>query len=676
MCYVCIIKILSLTHFECLYLKNTKGVFSPMTINYIYDPVGNMKTEARTGMGIYNDNTSSEYTYDRADKLTQTITTTKGVSVTNNYTHDIAGNITNDSIYTYSYDVGNRVILKQGNGERIRYNYDSDGNLVEEISNTGVKTYTYNSQNKLVRGQAENGDISAYIYNGLGVRVITEQLQDNINAVYQNAVFNNGSRFMTDYMPVLIDTRNVWQRSYETEVGTVVQNDPEFIRKEYITDYTSIANRDIMVYEEGSYIQRYVYGLNGERTSAEFSYYPETERTADLSNPGENPASDFAAVDIQKIYYFRNLLDSTMLAMDRNGDVISHVMYDEWGKPLTEPRLDHNFSGIKNINNYTGYTYDYILEIYFAQNRFYNPDTRQFTQQDPIKDGMNFYQYVGGNPLVFVDWFGLAKKASTTSAKSSATIVNSIKNVNAGKGTKQDYNAVLGYQVKPNDIKPHNVDVHIQLQDAQHTAGLKQQQEQDAKEVGALSAHAAKIGMVKGATKGFFIAMLPATMTMGPVLITATLISFTVDIAFQGIVEQVTVNLSPEDFKKYQKGELWGEILGMSVAISAIDKLYNWAYGVTTGCTGAAGEIVSSKTLTNQTGKVNNYVSGTQGIRAAEADFIALNPINIKVYPNGTTVGSLPGGMTANLHPSSSLGGTPTVEIYNTVTGLSTKIRY
>jgi len=376
------------------------------TTEYAYNNEGYL-VELRETTASNQDRMKINYEYDTADKLTQTITTTKGVSVTNNYTHDTAGNIINDGIYTYSYDVGNRVILKQGNGERILYDYDLDGNLVSERTNTGIKTYSYNSQNKLVRGQAENGDISAYIYNALGVRVITEQLQDNINAVYQNAVFNNGSRFMTDYMPVLIDTRNVWQRSYETEVGSVVQNDPEFIRKEYITDYTSIANRDIIVYEEGSYIQRYVYGLNGERTSAEFSYYPETERTADLSNPGENPASDFAAVDIQKIYYFRNLLDSTMLAMDRNGDVISHVMYDEWGTPLTEPRLDHNFSGIKNINNYTGYTYDYILEIYFAQNLFYNPDTRQFTQQDPIKDGMNFYQYVGGNPLVYVDPWGL-----------------------------------------------------------------------------------------------------------------------------------------------------------------------------------------------------------------------------------------------------------------------------
>jgi len=93
-------------------------------------------------------------------------------------------------------------------------------------------------------------------------------------------------------------------------------------------DYSDIANRDIMVYEEGSYIQRYVYGLNGERTSAEFFYYDETERTTDLTNPGENPASDFASEDISKIYYFRNLLDSTMLAMDRNGEIITHMTYD------------------------------------------------------------------------------------------------------------------------------------------------------------------------------------------------------------------------------------------------------------------------------------------------------------------------------------------------------------
>ena|GEM_PF-3753447 len=49
-----------------------------------------------------------------------------------------------------------------------------------------------------------------------------------------------------------------------------------------------------------------------------------------------------------------------------------------------------------------------MLDLYFAQNRFYNADTRQFTTQDPIKDGMNWYVYCEANPLVNVDWLGLA----------------------------------------------------------------------------------------------------------------------------------------------------------------------------------------------------------------------------------------------------------------------------
>ena len=83
------------------------------------------------------------------------------------------------------------------------------------------------------------------------------------------------------------------------------------------------------------------------------------------------------------------------------------MIYDDWGKPLTDLPLNQNYAGIDNINNYAGYTYDEVLELYFVQNRFYNADTRQFTQEDPIKDGANWYAYCEGNPLVRVDWYGL-----------------------------------------------------------------------------------------------------------------------------------------------------------------------------------------------------------------------------------------------------------------------------
>ena len=87
------------------------------------------------------------------------------------------------------------------------------------------------------------------------------------------------------------------------------------------------------------------------------------------------------------------------------------------------------------------------------------------------------------------------------------------------------------------------------------------------------------------------------------------------------------------------------------------------------------GDVLSNKKLTNQTNKVDNYVSDKKGFEAAQKDFDALNPSNVKTYSNGTTVGTLPDGRTINVRPKSS-GGYPTTEIYDPKTGKSIKIRY
>jgi len=67
-----------------------------------------------------------------------------------------------------------------------------------------------------------------------------------------------------------------------------------------------------------------------------------------------------------------------------------------------------NMAGVDNAVSFTSYTYDKVLDLYFAQARFYDQNDRRFTQQDPIKDGVNWYAYCGNNPVVFVDPSGLA----------------------------------------------------------------------------------------------------------------------------------------------------------------------------------------------------------------------------------------------------------------------------
>ena len=98
-------------------------------------------------------------------------------------------------------------------------------------------------------------------------------------------------------MDYLRDGRHSWQRVWETEIGTTVQNDCETVTKLYIVDYLSIAFRDILVTEEGSRTQRYVYDLRGTRISAEYGYAEGTER----GEGGENFASSIAAESMQKI---------------------------------------------------------------------------------------------------------------------------------------------------------------------------------------------------------------------------------------------------------------------------------------------------------------------------------------------------------------------------------------
>ena len=278
--------------------------------------------------------------------------------------------------------------------------YDKAGNLTREIEPDGTTNYTYSAQNKLLKGEKTNGESSEYVYNALGVRIENVQIRTNKNAGNQNADLKDGSHG-TDYMRFLKDGRATWQRVWESEIGTTVQNDKETVTRHYVVDYLSIANRDIFVTEDGSYTTRYVYDAGGRRLSAEFDYAPGTKR----GEAGENLQSDIA-VEIGKVFYRTSILGSTLFAVDKNGDVIAHAIYDPWGKPLTETYTDSNYSGLENLNNYTGYTWDITLKLYFAQNRFYDADTHRFTQEDTAKDGANWYVYCGNGPVLRVDCLG------------------------------------------------------------------------------------------------------------------------------------------------------------------------------------------------------------------------------------------------------------------------------
>lgn len=100
-------------------------------------------------------------------------------------------------------------------------------------------------------------------------------------------------------------------------------------------------------------------------------------------------------------YYTSDILGSVMLTTDSLGHVTNRYNYDAYGTAY-----NGSFGG-RNKIGYNGKKYDSGTGWYNYGYRDYNPQQGRFSTQDPIRDGMNWYAYCGGDPINYVDLFGL-----------------------------------------------------------------------------------------------------------------------------------------------------------------------------------------------------------------------------------------------------------------------------
>ena len=68
-----------------------------------------------------------------------------------------------DGTYTYVYDAQNRLLSKSGSGGSTSFVYDNAGNMTSEAGPGGTVTYYYNAQNRLIRGERDDGQYSGYV---------------------------------------------------------------------------------------------------------------------------------------------------------------------------------------------------------------------------------------------------------------------------------------------------------------------------------------------------------------------------------------------------------------------------------------------------------------------------------------------------------------------------------
>ncbi len=106
-------------------------------------------------------------------------------------------------------------------------------------------------------------------------------------------------------------------------------------------------------------------------------------------------------------------MGSPIRLIDEQAKTQVQYKYDQFGAPHPWKKQDLNWPGPDNTYGYTGYQYDLVSGLYYAQARYYQPELGRFISEDPFKAYLaepltqNAYINCGNNPLLYFDPLGL-----------------------------------------------------------------------------------------------------------------------------------------------------------------------------------------------------------------------------------------------------------------------------
>jgi len=113
--------------------------------------------------------------------------------------------------------------------------------------------------------------------------------------------------------------------------------------------------------------------------------------------------------------YEKNLQGDVIGIYTTSGTKVVTYVYDAWGKTVSSSYVS-GYSNVYTYNpfRYRGYYYDTETGFYYLQSRYYDPAIGRFINADGYLStgtgliGCNMYAYCNNNPVMYVDYTGMA----------------------------------------------------------------------------------------------------------------------------------------------------------------------------------------------------------------------------------------------------------------------------
>ena len=247
------------------------------------------------------------------------------------------------------------------------YTYDANGNTLTTTVDDVKKTRTYTTRNevKTFTDGGNSANNASYTYGPDGLR--TTKTVNGTKTTYIWSGGNIVAEITSDKTVVYLYGLN---RISRTITGT-----------KYVEPYTEI----------------YVYDTHGNVVQlANKSIIDDITTLYWLSNdhPEEFDFNGDGYINSTDLQSFINIYPVTL-----------SYHYDAFGNLLDEDAVYDT-----NPFRYCGEYWDKETGEIYLRARYYNPRTGRFTTVDPAMDGTNWYVYCSGNPIGFVDPWGLYDK--------------------------------------------------------------------------------------------------------------------------------------------------------------------------------------------------------------------------------------------------------------------------